>query len=103
MMFGIISLSVPAGLSLYWAANSVARIFLQYRITGWGGLVKQPSQDSSGQKYLKFDAAAEKKAEPETTADIVVTDTVDGDRPLKPKKSRYQPGKERQQRRRKKT
>ncbi len=103
MMFGIISLSVPAGLSLYWAANSVARIFLQYRITGWGGLVKQPSQAEPGQKYLKFDAAAEKKAESETSADIVVTDTVDGDKPLKPKKSRYQPGKERQQRRRKNT
>jgi YidC/Oxa1 family membrane protein insertase len=103
LMFGIISLSVPAGLSLYWAANSIARIFLQYRITGWGGLVKQPSQAAPGQKYLKFDATVDKKSEPDTGADIVVTDSVDVEKPLKPKKSRYQPGKERQQRRRKKT
>ena len=105
LMFGVISLSVPAGLSLYWAANSIVRIVLQYRITGWGTLARQPSQKTTGgQKYLKFDAAsadAEKKAVEDTSADIVITDEGGSETLPKPKKSRYQPGKARQQRRRK--
>ena len=102
MMFALISLSVPAGLGLYWVANSVVRVVLQYRVTGWGGLRRQPAaQTSAGPKYLKFDTPGESKSAEETSADIVVKDTVDTDAPAKPSKSRYQPGKERQQRRRK--
>jgi YidC/Oxa1 family membrane protein insertase len=101
MMFALISLSVPAGLGLYWVANSVVRVVLQYRITGWGGLKRRPAPADAGQKYLKFDTPGEEKSVSDTSADIVVTDTTDTEAPLKPSKSRYQPGKTRQQRRRK--
>jgi hypothetical protein len=101
MMFALISLSVPAGLGLYWVANSVARVALQYRVTGWGGLKRQPPQAKTGPKYLKFDTPGETTTAPDTSADIVVKDTQDTDAPAKPSKSRYQPGRERQQRRRK--
>jgi len=42
IMFGFISLSVPAGLAMYWVVNSVIRIGVQYFFSGWGGLTTLP-------------------------------------------------------------
>lgn len=101
MMFAVISLSVPSGLSLYWAANSIVRIVLQYRISGWGGLKRvKASGNKPGDKYLKFDNPGEKTTTDNVGADIVISDTEVTGRPVKPKKSRYLPGKERQQKNR---
>ena len=96
LMFGIISMSVPSGLALYWAINSIFRIVLQYRIAGWGGLFKKPEkQQPVEQRRLKFDTM-EKQAPAESGADLVIDQegTV-----VKPDKSRYQPGKKKNQRR----
>lgn len=43
LLFAFMALSFPSGLSLYWIASSLFRIVLQYRVTGWGGLKKQPA------------------------------------------------------------
>jgi len=40
LMFAFLALSFPSGLALYWVTSSVVRIIIQYRVTGWGGLVK---------------------------------------------------------------
>ena len=99
MMFGLLALSFPAGLSLYWVTSSVVRIVLQYRVTGWGGLRRQAKKPTeSEKKYLKFDASVQKKSTDEIGADIVVADS-DASKmdknALKPGKMRYQPGKDR--------
>jgi len=108
MMFALLALSFPSGLSLYWVANSVVRVVLQYRVTGWGGLRRKPAETTADtdKKYVKFDESGEKKSVDDVGADIVISDT-DPDRkdiyqPSKPSKARYQPGKDRAQRRRKK-
>jgi YidC/Oxa1 family membrane protein insertase len=99
MMFTVLALSFPAGLSLYWVTSSAFRIILQYRVTGWGGIRRQaPAVAETEKKYVKFEAAAEKKDE--VSADIVIKD---GDTAvLKPAKSRYLPGRDRAPRRKKK-
>ena len=99
LMFAVISLSVPSGLALYWAINSIFRIVLQYRIAGWGGLIKPKGETKpQGPKYVKFDSNGEKTSSDDTGADIVIDQK---STPAKPDKSRYQPGKNKGQRRKK--
>ncbi len=108
MMFALLALSFPSGLSLYWVANSVVRIILQYRVTGWGTLRRKPEEarGEKDKKYVKFETPGEKKSIDDIGADIVITDSdtarKDVYQPSKPSKTRYQPGKDRAQRRRKK-
>jgi YidC/Oxa1 family membrane protein insertase len=102
MMFALITLSVPSGLGLYWAANSIVRIVMQYRISGWGGLRRQrPKETAAEKKYVKFDESVQKSVD-DVGADIVISDSKGETRIDKPSKSRYLPGKDRAQRRRKK-
>ena len=103
MMFALLALSFPSGLSLYWVTSSVARIVLQYRVTGWGGLRRQtPKQTEAEKKYVKFEESAQRKSTDEIAADIIIEGDKTGSSALKPDKSRYQPGRERMKRRRKK-
>ena len=109
MMFALLALSFPSGLALYWVANSIVRIILQYRVTGWGALRRQPTETTadSEKKYVKFDEAEQKKTTTDDIgADIVVKDTPATGKEIykqaKSSKSRYQPGRDRAQRRRKK-
>jgi YidC/Oxa1 family membrane protein insertase len=103
MMFGVLALSFPAGLSLYWVVNSLFRIVLQYRLSGWGGMRRQPKATTDAEKkYLKFDASAGKKPADESipTAPGPSLDATQLDKnQLKPGKTRFQPGKDRQQKR----
>lgn len=102
MVFALFTLSVPSGLGLYWASNSIIRIILQYRITGWGGLRrKKPAQTPAEKKYIKFDESVKKSVD-DVGADIVISDSKGETRVEKPSKSRYLPGRDREQRRRKK-
>jgi len=98
LVFTFMALSFPSGLALYWVASSVFRIVLQYRVSGWGGLKKQPAPaGDTGKKYLKFDTTQEKKStDEEPRADVIVKDSgpsKDNLNPYKPGKSRFQPGK----------
>jgi YidC/Oxa1 family membrane protein insertase len=104
MMFTFFALSFPSGLALYWVVNSVVRIVIQYRMTGWGGLRKQVPKAGEGEKKIvKFEVTEEKKSTDKTGADIVVADSdTSKTQLLKPSKTRYQPGKDREQHRRKK-
>jgi YidC/Oxa1 family membrane protein insertase len=99
MMFGLLALSFPSGLALYWVVNSVVRIVLQYRITGWGGLRRQPKPAEAEKKGLKFDTTVEKKPAEEASAETIVADTAPAQpmdkNSLKPGKARFQPGKDR--------
>lgn len=38
LMFGLFSLTLPSGLSLYWVVSNIISMVLQYRVTGWGTL-----------------------------------------------------------------
>lgn len=39
IMFGYITLGLPAGLTLYWSVSNLLGIIQQYFVAGWGGLV----------------------------------------------------------------
>ena len=101
-MFAFLALNFPSGLALYWVANSVVRIAIQYRATGWGGLRRVPvAEGEKEKKRVQFDestAGTVKKTVDDVGADIVITEKA----PDKLSKNRYQPGKDRAQRRRKK-
>ncbi len=98
MIFTLISLSFPAGLPLYWVSNSMVRIVLQYRLSGWGGLSRKPSEgNGKDKKYVDLIAAGERKSTDDVGADIVMPDSQQ-----QPSKNRYLPGKDRQRHPRKK-
>jgi YidC/Oxa1 family membrane protein insertase len=107
LMFTWFALSFPSGLAIYWVVNSIVRIVIQYRSTGWGGLKRQaPKPTEAEKKYIKFEAKdekAEKVSSDRTSADIVLPDSETlRAQMLKPNKNRYQPGKDRSQHRPKK-
>jgi YidC/Oxa1 family membrane protein insertase len=104
MMFTFFAISFPSGLALYWVVNSVVRIVIQYRSTGWGGLRRQaPKQTEGEKKYVKFEDKEEKMSTDKMGADIVLPDSETlKTQMLKPSKMRYQPGKDRSQHRPKK-
>jgi YidC/Oxa1 family membrane protein insertase len=104
MMFTFFALSFPSGLALYWVVNSIVRIVIQYRSTGWGGLRRQaPKPTEADKKYVKFEAKEEKISTERTGADIVLPDSETlKTQMFKPNKNRYQPGKDRSQHRPKK-
>jgi YidC/Oxa1 family membrane protein insertase len=98
MVFTLISLSFPAGLPLYWVCNSLFRIVLQYKLSGWGGLRRQPAEDSGrDKKYVDLISSSERKSTDDVGADIVITDTQQ-----QPSKNRYLPGRDRQRHKKKK-
>jgi YidC/Oxa1 family membrane protein insertase len=56
LLFTFMAMSFPAGLSIYWVTSSIFRIIVQYRMTGLGGLKKQPVPiTEQGKKHLQFD------------------------------------------------
>ena len=98
LMFTFISLTFPAGLPLYWLSNSLVRIALQYKFSGWGALRRTPRGDEGDRdkKYVNLVSSTERKSTDDVGADIVVTDTQQP-----PSKTRYLPGKDRQRHKRK--
>ena len=52
VMFGMFSLFFPLGLVVYWVSSTLIGITMQYFITGWGGLRKQPVAAASGASRL---------------------------------------------------
>jgi len=38
LMFGLLSLTLPSGLAIYWTVSNSITIIIQYFVTGWGGL-----------------------------------------------------------------
>ena len=47
MMFGVITMTVPSGLALYWLFSNIISIVIQYFIFGWGGLISKASVEGS--------------------------------------------------------
>ncbi len=107
LMFAFFALSFPSGLALFWVISSVVRIVLQYYATGLGGLtpavVKRPPA-SRDKRYVKYStreqqSSADIKAE---AADTTVEKTDQGlGYSTKPQKTRFLPGRDRAQHKKK--
>jgi YidC/Oxa1 family membrane protein insertase len=80
LLFAFMGMSFASGLTLYWFANSLFRIILQYRISGWGGLRRSKvTTDASGaKKYVAFETPEPKETKKMTLKDkdgqIIITD-----------------------------
>ncbi len=104
LMFTLLAMSFPSGLALFWVTSSIIRIIGQYYVTGWGGLARKPSGEDRPSARLAPKAGVKSPAE----ADIVVTSEEPGKGGQgvgylpKPSKMRYQPGRDRARRHRKK-
>jgi YidC/Oxa1 family membrane protein insertase len=48
ILFTYFTLTLPAGLSLYWVTSNVLQIIQQYFVTGWGGLKLKPAPADRG-------------------------------------------------------
>jgi len=61
MMFGVMCLTFPSGLSLYWVTSNIIRIIMQYFVTGWGSLIpgKATQKADRDKKYKKRIAQVE--------------------------------------------
>ena len=82
---------------------------MQYRITGWGGPPREPGAQvaKENKKYVKFISDSQSKTIDAVGADIDMSSDDQGrdqgmNYPAKPSKTRYQPGKDREQHRKKK-
>jgi len=52
LMFGLLSLTLPSGLALYWTMSNIITIIIQYFVTGWGGLAGLIAWRPSGKGKL---------------------------------------------------
>jgi YidC/Oxa1 family membrane protein insertase len=70
LLFTFMALSFNAGLAVYWVTSSLFRIALQYKISGWGGLKKQPVvvQSEPEKKHLEFKDVTPRKQTDEQTS-----------------------------------
>jgi YidC/Oxa1 family membrane protein insertase len=103
LLFAFFALSFPSGLSLYWVVSSIARIVMQYRVTGWGGLISGGDKKvDKEKKYLKFVAPEKEPSSADAGENIVAKNGEPKKKdqvviyPEKPSKMRYQPGKGRE-------
>lgn len=48
MMFGVLTISFPSGLALYWVVSNLVGIVIQYYVTGWGGLLAPAGAKMTG-------------------------------------------------------
>lgn len=72
LMFGLLCLSFPSGLALFWVTSSIIRIAIQYFTTGWGGVSSSmKARMAVGDKRLRRHIALQEAA---AEADIVETD-----------------------------
>ena len=105
LLFTFLALSFPSGLALFWVMSSLVRIFIQYRVSGFGGLSKSNGgepKSKEDRKYVKLISDSEKKITSAPGADISVDTTEEKSKrdrsmgyPDKPESSRYQPWKDR--------
>jgi YidC/Oxa1 family membrane protein insertase len=69
LMFGLLALSFPSGLALFWVTSGVIRILMQYFATGWGGVASSMATKLAVRdKRLKYRIAVQEAA---AEADIV--------------------------------
>ncbi len=69
LMFGLLALSFPSGLALFWVTSGVIRILMQYFATGWGGVASSMATKLAiRDKRLKYRVAVQEAA---AEADIV--------------------------------
>lgn len=69
LMFGLLCLSFPSGLALFWVTSSVIRIVMQYLASGWGGVASSMGAKLAiRDKRLKHRIASQEAA---AEADIV--------------------------------
>lgn len=73
IMFGFFTLSLPAGLPLYWLVSNAIGIVIQYFVTGWGGLLRSRTAPAT----VTASAAGE---ESETEGGSSPDEEVDSDR-----------------------
>lgn len=63
LMFAFLTTQFPSGLALYWVISNIITIVVQYRITGWGGLVPAAAGKPGGRdkRYIKRITTVEEK------------------------------------------
>ncbi len=63
LMFAFLTMQFPSGLALYWVVSNIIGIIVQYRITGWGGVVSATAKKPEGKdkRYLQRIAHVEEK------------------------------------------
>jgi YidC/Oxa1 family membrane protein insertase len=72
VMFGYITLGLPAGLTLYWTVSNILSIVQQYFVTGWGSLAdwipalgaRAPAADAKALPSTAISAAPVVSSEP---------------------------------------
>jgi YidC/Oxa1 family membrane protein insertase len=76
LLFAYMAFLFPAGLALYWFTSNIFRIVLQWRLSGWGSLKKQPPPPpaESDKKRISFVDAPAKKMTADDKNNVIITD-----------------------------
>jgi YidC/Oxa1 family membrane protein insertase len=77
LLFAYMAFLFPAGLALYWFTSNIFRVVLQWRLSGWGGLLKHPTPPpaEAEKKRISFvDSTARKMTVDDKLSDGGITD-----------------------------
>jgi len=67
LMLGVLSLTFPSGLSLYWVVSNAVGIGVQYFITGWGPLFAKAPAPATAPAVVESQPEGEKSEDGKTT------------------------------------
>jgi YidC/Oxa1 family membrane protein insertase len=67
IMLGVLSLTFPSGLSLYWVVSNIVGIGIQYFITGWGPLFAKAPAPVAAPAVVESQPKGEKPEDGRTT------------------------------------
>lgn len=81
LMFAFLTTQFPSGLALYWVISNIITIVVQYKITGWGGLVPAAAGKPGGRdkKYIKRITTVEEKPVDYASVEADIGDDIGAD------------------------
>jgi len=81
LMFAFLTTQFPSGLALYWVISNIITIVVQYKITGWGGLVPAAAGKPGGRdkKYIKRITTVEEKPADYASVEADIGDDIGAD------------------------
>jgi len=81
IMFAFLTTQFPSGLALYWVVSNIISVIIQYKVTGWGGLLSAEAKKPAGRdkRYLsRITQVSEKQTDYTDVGADIQAETIEG-------------------------